>query len=372
MSLRRPASLPDVVAKELRNRLALGHWQDALPGLLRLSKEFGVSRETIELALEMLSSEGWLAPPEHGKKRTVRKRPLYMSEDEPKRTRVTWFPWRPIGTMDRSTRELITEVIRLSSAEGVELAVAPFGGTQLKNLKKELETLSVEQRADAWIFQGGNVEIASWFADYMARTAKPCLAVGGRVVDANLAQIGFDLPDQISVVVDYLVSLGHRRIVMPLPPQVVGGGPTKVERAFRERMAAHQLKVVGDYNLPVLDGTLPHWHEQLRGLFGFTPPTAFILTNGNEVAGLAGFLHRRGLRVPEDVSIVFEADEPVLQWMYPEPSRIQFSSEKMARFVWKWIRDALDGKPEATRQLVRGQFIPGSTTAPPSLPSSRG
>ncbi len=370
MPLRRPATLPELIACEIHHRLAQGHWNEGLPGLLRLSHEFSVSRETVEKALLQLTEAGVLAPAEHGRKRRVRNRPTTSEPiSNTHRVRVGWFAWRPLATMDRSTREIISEVMRLSDAEGVELFVAPVAGSSLKTTARELETLTLEQQATAWIFQGGNVEIASWFAQFMKSHRVPCLAVGGRAPEEVVAQIGFDLSEQISVALDYLLHLGHRRIVLPLPPQAVGGRPVKLETAFRQRMEAYGVRVVPEYNLPITQGTPAGWFEQLQSLFGLTPPTAFILQHGTETAGLAGFLQRRSLRIPQDVSIIMEADEPVLQWLYPDASRIVFSSERIARQIWKWLRDATQGSIHPCRILIPGQFVPGTTSGPPP-PSS--
>jgi DNA-binding LacI/PurR family transcriptional regulator len=184
------------------------------------------------------------------------------------------------------------------------------------------------------------------------------------VGDTGLSQIGYDMGTQIAAATSHLLSLGHRRIVLPLPPQTPREGPPgRFESAFRARMEAAGARVSADYNLPILQGDPASWQQLLHTLFTITPPTAFILYNGTEAAGLCWFLQRRGLRIPEDVSLVVEADEPVLQWLFPEPSRIEFSPIKLARAVWKWVRDTLHGEMHVTRRLINGTFVAGKTTA---------
>ena len=362
MAFRRPDSLAQLIASEMRERVRSGAWRGELPGMLRLSREFSVSRETVEKALAVLTREGVLEPPRHGLPRRIAALPQSPEQPEAKPRRVGWLAWRPLATMDRATRETISEVIRLAHAEEVELFVAPHAGSSLKHPRRELAALTTAQPADAWIVQGGTLEMAQWFA----AAGIPALAVGGRVGDTGLAQIGFDMGEQIAAAVRHLAELGHRRIILPLPPQTPREGPpSRFETAFRRAMESTGLPLSADYNLPHLDGTLATWHRLLEDLFALTPPTAFILYNGMEAAALAGFLQRRGRRVPDDVSLVVEADEPMLEWLYPEPSRIEFSSVRLARGIWKWLRSALSGRPESVRRLISGTFSPGRTTAPP-------
>jgi DNA-binding LacI/PurR family transcriptional regulator len=351
----------ELLAQEMGQRIAAGDWKGTLPGMLRLASELGVSRESVERALQLLTRDGILAPPEHGQARRILCIPRPAAAPSGPR-RIGWLAWRPLVLMDRATRETIAEVTRLASSENAEVFVAPFSGSQIRHPARELAALLATQSADVWIVQGGTTEIYQWFA-----AAKlPCLAVGGRIGDSGLGQIGFDMGEQIAAATDHLLSLGHRRIVLPLPPQTPREGPPgRFESAFRARMEAAGARVSADFNLPILHGDPASWQQLLHTLFAFTPPTAFILYNGTEAAGLCGFLQQRGLRIPEDVSLVVEADEPLLQWLLPEPSRIEFSPLKLARAIWKWVREALHGEPGHTRRLISGSFVKGRTTAPP-------
>ncbi len=361
MPLRRPESLVQLIVHEVSGRIAARDWRDTLPGMLRMAAELGVSRETVEKALQILTRDGMLEPPVHGQPRKIAKIPdLATPPVSPKK--VGWVSWRPLVLMDRSTRETISEVVRLAGAEDAEVFVAPLSGSQVRHVPRDLEHLLSNHAADAWIVQGATLEMTKWFAG----CGIPCLAVGGRVGTTAVAQVGFNMREQIEHAVDYLIGLGHRRIILPLPPQTPKEGPrSSFENAFRSRMDAAGARVSPEYNLPHLDGKYDSWHQLLESLFAVTPPSAFILYNGMEAAGLSGFLHRRGLRIPEDVSLIVEADEPILDWIFPDPSRIEFSSIKLAKTIWKWLREAIRGNVSTGRQLISGTFIPGKTTGPP-------
>jgi DNA-binding LacI/PurR family transcriptional regulator len=362
MSHQRPESLAHWAAEQLRQLLARGAWANTLPGLAKLREKIGVSRETLEKALTTLTAEGWLAPAAHGRNRRILRTDLAVVPNNQVQ-KIGWLAWRPLTLMDRTTREAIAQTSQLAQAEEVDLFVAPRSGSQVRHTSRDLEQLIERHPASAWIVQGATLEINAWFAAQKL----PTLAVGGSVGDLPVPQIGFDMGAQIAAAVDHLTELGHRRIVLPLPPQTQRSGvPNRFETAFRQSIEAAGVAVNPDYHLPILRGDPKSWQSLLDDLFRFTPPTAFVLYSGAEAAGLVGYLHRRSLRIPQEVSLVVEADEPMLEWLLPSPTRIEFSSDRLARAIWKWTREALRGHVDPTKSLIPGNFVIGQSTGPAS------
>jgi DNA-binding LacI/PurR family transcriptional regulator len=115
--------------------------------------------------------------------------------------------------------------------------------------------------------------------------------------------VGIDNGAGIRMAMDYLASLGHRRIGF------IKGLPTSnsaQERfaAYTDAIARHgmdsnpQLVVPGDYDMESGDAGA-------RAIMAAsTPPTAIVAANDLMALGALGALHELGLKVPDDVSVV--------------------------------------------------------------------
>src|SRR6478735_8920142 len=57
----RRVSVIEQTAAHLRERMLAGHWQEELPGVIRLAEEFKISKNTVRAALRQLEQEGLLA-----------------------------------------------------------------------------------------------------------------------------------------------------------------------------------------------------------------------------------------------------------------------------------------------------------------------
>ena len=72
VDLQAPGSVPPGLrgrigkGKIFRWRDKRGRWRDWMPGVLRLERELGVNRNTLEGALRLLEKEGWLVPAQEG------------------------------------------------------------------------------------------------------------------------------------------------------------------------------------------------------------------------------------------------------------------------------------------------------------------
>jgi LacI family transcriptional regulator len=165
---------------------------------------------------------------------------------------------------------------------------------------------------------------------------------------------------------EHLIGLGHRRI------GVVAGTPTLL--CSRPRLDGHraalesagltvapELVVVGDFS-----------HES-----GFQaastmlaledPPTAIVAANDQMAFGVYEAARRRGLRVPEELSVVGFDDLPGAEWSSPPLTTVHQPLSEMgalgARTVLRLVRGETLDVPRlelATRLVVR------ESTAPPA------
>ena len=80
----RPSAV-SLLAAHLRGELERGRWQGKMPGVIRLARELGAARKTVEAALCEMEKEGLLVAQGHGRGRVIAttdaqvKRPLRIA-----------------------------------------------------------------------------------------------------------------------------------------------------------------------------------------------------------------------------------------------------------------------------------------------------
>jgi len=128
----------------------------------------------------------------------------------------------------------------------------------------------------------------------------PCVA-------ANLGQVeGIDVVNSdseggVRLAVEHLASLGHRRIAYVNTPDV-----DRFHRATVEDRLHAFLKAAAEMGLTAAPGGQRHCdvRERVEILHGANPPTALLCYSDIVAMFVIQALHARGLRVPEDVSVV--------------------------------------------------------------------
>lgn len=159
--------------------------------------------------------------------------------------------------------------------------------------------------------------------------------------------------------VDHLLELGHRRILHVAGPQDWADGRIRA-RAYSERMAeAGQTPyiVVGD------------WQSD----FGFElgtrkdfpgDATAVFVSNDQMALGLLHGMHTRGIRVPDDVSIVGFDDIPEAKHFIPPLTTVRQDFHALGRAAVSAVINELKGNRPSAPASVMPELIVRESTAP--------
>jgi DNA-binding LacI/PurR family transcriptional regulator len=99
-------------------------------------------------------------------------------------------------------------------------------------------------------------------------------------------------------------------------------------------------------------------------LFKITPPTALILEEASLLYAAQQFLQSRGLRVPEDVSLICTDNDPHFSWCKPSIAHIHWDKRPVVRRVVKWAANISRGKNDISQKLTPAEFIAGGTVGP--------
>ncbi len=136
----------------------------------------------------------------------------------------------------------------------------------------------------------------------LAELPVPIIATNRHPGDWMPAVVGDDVEGG-RIAAEHLLALGHRRIGVVAGPRHAS---TAVERVAGFRLAHEQR------GIPVDDALVVHSDFEVEGgvvgahalLSSVDPPTAIFAVNDTAAVGVMGAARQRGLRVPDDLSIV--------------------------------------------------------------------
>jgi len=210
-----------------------------------------------------------------------------------------------------------------------------------------------------------------------ARREHPLLArlheQGIRMVLVNRRVDGLELPSVtaddavgIELAVAHLASLGHHRVVHLAGPQDTSTGVVRA-RAFRHAARDHGLS-----EDPALIAACAYWSEAdgaaaLRRLLDAgTEFTGIVCGNDLIALGCYDVFAERGLRCPQDVSLVGFNGIPFLDKMWPPLTTVAIPHHELGAEAARLLLDTIDDPTRPPRSvLLAPSLVVRRSTAPP-------
>lgn len=343
-------SATEQTANYLREQLISKTWTGTMPGEARLVAQLGVGRDTIKMALRHLEQEGLLVSQGQGRRRRI-ELPGSMATTG---LRVAILLYEQ---SDQSLDYFIDCKNKLEAA-GHTVFYAPSHLTEIRMDVRRLARMVGKTEADAWVVAGGTREVLQWFIEQKT----PAFALYGRRRKLKIAGVG---PDNIPTIVEAtrrLIELGHQRIVF-LDSLYSVSGPGTIGAAFLDALSAGGI-TVGAYNLPGWEGGLEGLYAYLDSSFEISPPTAIIVGSGPTYLATLHFLLNRGIRVPQDLSLIVTEDDPDFNQCKPSVSHIGWSRRPVVNRIVRWASNISQGKEDTRQTTIKAEFIEGGTIGP--------
>ena len=337
------------MAAHLRGELLQGRWSGTMPGVPALAAELEVDPKTAALALAHLEAEGLLVGQGPGRRRKIE-----MPEEliKPLGLRVAILLYEE---SDQSLDYLVDCKNKLEAA-GHAVFYAPSHLTEIKMDVKRLARMVKKTEVDAWVVLGGTSEVLQWFMQQKI----PAFALYGRRHKLKIAGIGPDVIPAISEATRRLIDLGHQRIVF-LDSLFNVSEPGATGSAFLDELSAAGI-TTGSYNMPGWQGGLEGLYDCLDSAFRLSPPTAIIAGSGPIYFATLHFLLNRGLRVPQDLSLIVSNDDPYFNQYQPSVSNIRWSSSRpVVNRIVGWVRNISQGKEDTRQTSIKAEFFEGGT-----------
>lgn len=350
----RRLSLADQCAAHLRAGLLAGRWSGVLPGVARLAAELDVSPATIQAALRQLTDEGLLGTHGRGRSRTIT---AHGSIQKSLRMGILMHD-APLDEQPQ-TSQVLFQIEHDLEAAGHKVFFSNKTQVQLDFDVRRITRHIGATPADAWIVPGGSRQLLEWFAGQ----SLPCIALYGRTDGLALARTGPDKMAAYLAATRALLELGHRRIVLLSSRSRRHPVPGNVEQAFLNELAAHGV-ITGTYHLPDWEETPEGLFALLDSLFCHSPPTALIIEQTPRALATVQFLARRGIQVPQQVSLVCTDYDGTLAWCQTGIAHMRWDNEPIIRRIVRWV-DALNkGRSDHKTINFPAEFVPGSSMGP--------
>jgi DNA-binding LacI/PurR family transcriptional regulator len=195
----------------------------------------------------------------------------------------------------------------------------------------------------------------------------PFVMIGRRTDNSGFTYVDLDLDHAVGAAVEHLVGLGHRSIAFltfdPVIQDKRYGFMIWALDAFERACELHGLKplaCLGGLTLDEMAATAE------RMLDDHPEVTAVITPQEVSTVGLLRTAQARGLRIPDDLSIVAMLSEMSGELATPPLTTLAFPADELGRAAAQILVEMLtQGRPAGEQLLLRTELrVRGSTAAP--------
>jgi DNA-binding LacI/PurR family transcriptional regulator len=253
--------------------------------------------------------------------------------------------------------DLVSGLYTAADRVGYELALSAV--TPARDERRAVASL-LQDRCEALILLGPHAP-TSYLGELAAR--QPVVVVARAARHRALDVVRTADADGQREAVDHLVALGHRRIA-----HIDGGrapGAADRRRGYHDAMRRHGL----DTEIRVVAGGLTEEDGAgaARALIDAgPPPTAVTVFNDRCAMGVLDVLHRAGLAVPDDISVVGYDDSRLARLSHISLTTIAQDTEQITVLAVARAVDRLERTPVTQRELViPPRLVVRATTAAP-------
>ena len=168
-------------------------------------------------------------------------------------------------------------------------------------------------------------------------------------------------------IIDYLYSLGHRKIAI-MSGDLTHQSCLDRHESFLRGMTKHNLPLrnqwmtYGGYHAgPAYRGAKQMLSACMNDL-----PTAICANNDSAARGVYQACEELGLRIPEDISVFGTDDEPAAAMVRPMLSTFVIDTRKLFFSLVNRVIDTVEGKENVPRtEFITGTLKPRESSAPP-------
>lgn len=187
---------------------------------------------------------------------------------------------------------------------------------------KQLEYLKMAQRNRV---DGILINTSDSMLDKIQSTGLPFVLIGNANSTSRFPRVSSDSYEGIKKALEYLYEIGHRKIAMVAPTNI-NKTASKVSnrvKAYTDFLKSHEIDFKEDY-LFCCHPYLKDGEELVSKIAEMNdPPTAIMAANDLFAAGFVNESIRKGIKIPEDISIIGVDDIPLASMINPKLTTLE-------------------------------------------------
>ena len=178
----------------------------------------------------------------------------------------------------------------------------------------------------------------------------------------NITNIRVDYRRGVEKIIDYLYSVGHRRLGFVGHHALLGPINERMKTVLDAvaRIPALEVRTAADAD------TLEGGRQATRALLssGFNP-TAIVCVNDIMAVGALRELRERGLRVPQDISVTGFDNVKLSEFCYPALTTVHIPRDRIGHIICDALAPAKDAPENIDREVVIDpEFVLRDSTGP--------
>lgn len=267
----------------------------------------------------------------------------------------------------RSAKTLGVEPFFMQFIAGLEGELSRHGTGLLLQLVED-HASAIEALRQSWAERriDGVIITDLWEVDerlpVLTELGVPAVLVGLPRADHPAPAVWSDDATAAATVVDYLATLGHRRIARIAGLRSLEHTSERIA-AFRAAMLERGLSaddvLVTDYS----------WEEGARAtralLARRDPPTAITFDNDLMAVAALGVARELGVSVPGELSIVAGDDSQLCMLVHPSLTALSRDIVAFGAQAARTLLAEIDGEPTGDHQAATPYLVPRASTGPP-------
>lgn len=256
---------------------------------------------------------------------------------------------------------LVSGVVRAAAAAGNEVLIYSVVDRQQRPASAVLRLL--QQFTDGVV---ALLPYESGLVDMLSAGRYPVVTIDHPGEHGPLPAVAADSYGGARLAMRHLAELGHKRVAFVCGAEQLESARQR-HRAYDDAVSVFGLARDASLVLPG-NYTLEGGRAAAERLLKLRkPPTAVFASNDFTAVGLMAVLQERGLKIPDDISVVGFDDLPIASQLHPALTTVRQPIEEMGRAAVNTLLALIAGLPAATAQvtLPTELVVRQSTAAPP-------
>lgn len=163
--------------------------------------------------------------------------------------------------------------------------------------------------------------------------------------------------------VNYLISLGHKRISMITGPKYLVSHKDRIE-GYKQALLKHDLSFDSEY-LKFGDNSIESGYNCAVQLMNpDNPPTAIFAAGDMMAIGAIQAIRNKGFKVPEDISVMGFDDIIFADYIDPPLTTIRQPANQKGAEAFKALVEYLDNRTPIKNQILPVELVVRNSTSP--------